>query len=443
MRVGLGFLAVILAFQPLLMGGAAAFAPVSPQDEGQLNRFAPQDSVFLADSLSASDTLALSFRPVRTGAPFLADLRQQSPMQPNETLRAIWVVRDALTSRAEIDRMVDFAIATRMHLVFAQVRGRGDAYYHSSLVPINDRLEVPLDQFDPLRYLLYRCHAAGIAVHAWVNCFYVWSSEDQDPPAQHVVKTNPEWLLHDRDGNRMDVFGIGEWLQRGDTEGYYIDPAYPEVRRHLADVIRELVTTYDVDGVHLDYVRYPNNDVGYSPAMRAEVITRFGVDPATPPFAAARNLGPAAAAWVDSVVVARRLSNVDSTVAAIRDAIGDLPLSAAGVPDPEVAARHKGQDWRGWIYRGWLDFVVPMAYNDRPRDIRRRLRYLENAVGSDRWLMGVAVYGGREVYAQGNINEVRRIGTGGVALFSYNVMAEGRFAAKFVNEAFFGSAGDN
>src|SRR5256886_4878012 len=85
--------------------------------------------------------------------------------------------------------------ATRgIHDVVVQVRGRGDAYYTSSLEPRSESLT---GEFDPLAHLVRAGAAVGVRVHAWGNVFFVWSRPAGALPKapEHLVRRHPEWLL--------------------------------------------------------------------------------------------------------------------------------------------------------------------------------------------------------------------------------------------------------
>ena len=81
--------------------------------------------------------------------------------------RCLWVVRNTMTSEQAIDEMIEFADENGFNNLLVQVRGRGDAYYRSQLVPRSALLLDPF--FDPLAYIIDRAHAKGLNVHAWVN----------------------------------------------------------------------------------------------------------------------------------------------------------------------------------------------------------------------------------------------------------------------------------
>ena len=79
--------------------------------------------------------------------------------------RGLWVVRDALTDKGQIDRAIEVARDLGIDFLLLQVNGRGEAYYESKLFPKAKLAE----DFDPLAYAIAQSRRAGLEVHAWVN----------------------------------------------------------------------------------------------------------------------------------------------------------------------------------------------------------------------------------------------------------------------------------
>src|SRR5438045_7242526 len=84
-------------------------------------------------------------------------------------MRGLWVVRTGLLTPEAVDRVVDAAARAGFNALFVQVRGRGDAFYTSRLVPRSELLRGQPARFDPLGRLLLRARQRGLQVHAWVN----------------------------------------------------------------------------------------------------------------------------------------------------------------------------------------------------------------------------------------------------------------------------------
>jgi hypothetical protein len=395
-------------------------------------------TVFSREPLPADSAWAAE-SPEDSSRPYLVRLLERSPVRPAGEIRALWVVRDALTSRARIDRLVDFAARGRFHLLFAQVRGRGDAYYRSSLEPEGAGLERPVTEFDPFGYLLLRAHEAGIAVHAWVNVFYVWSNPHTPPPPGHIVDSHPDWLITGPDGVRVDAHPVDAWSERS-VEGYFVAPDHLEARAFTVAVIKEITTNYSVDGIHLDYIRYPGAGFGYRGRDRADFMLLWGVDPlalATRRGPLLETAGGGALAFLDSLVLDQRVAAVDSLVLAVDGVIGKLPLSAAVFPDPQAARVDKGQDWVKWAQLGYLDFVVPMAYTYRPNELKIRMQFIRNLIGREKLLAGLPLFNERVNHLKTSIQRLRQADVLGFTLFSYNVMEDSRFAVQFLYENLF------
>lgn len=370
-------------------------------------------------------------------APYLTRLRENTEILPDNEVRALWVVRDAITTPESINRLVDFAVQTRFHILFVQVRGRGDTYYQSTLDPPSPALKAPLADFDPLRYILALAHRNHIEVHAWLNVYYVWSDTRNAPPPGHLVLRHPEWILSDAKGVRMDHVPASKWKVQG-IEGDFLSPGIPEFRRHMANVVRELVRSYDIDGIHLDYIRYPNKAYSFDPASRSRFLLKYGVDPVeltNNRSAVQKMLGAHTLASLDSVYSEDRTQQVDSMVVAIRQAAGTKSISAAVVADPAYARNDKGQDWPTWVQQKWVDFVVPMAYSMPPLEVEARARIYNRLVGVEHVLIGLGVYDGRDEFLAESVNLLRQVPVAGYAIFSYNALVDNVEAASLIETA--------
>jgi uncharacterized lipoprotein YddW (UPF0748 family) len=391
--------------------------------------------------------LALVFvlaQPVFGADSYLESFLQRTTILPKQEIRAAWVVRYSLDSKEDVDRVVDYAIRARFHLLFVQVRGRADAYYRSTLEPEGLTLRRPIAEFDPFEYLLQRCHEAGIAVHAWVNVFLVWSDGGKAPPAGHIVTEHPEWLVTSVSGTRMDQRPVGEWIAEGQT-GYFVSPSEPGVREHTTHVIQEIAERYPVDGIHLDYVRYPGPQFDFGATERTAFELRYGVDPLSvvgpgryEPAEPDRWIAeePGTPDLLDSLRVEWRAAQVESLVVAVRKAIGDIPLSAAVLPEYDRARADAGQDWARWVQKGLVDFVVPMAYTYEPDELVRLVEKIRRVTGLERILMGLPVFDGREHYLGYSVSLLRREGVVGYSLFSANELEKEPFSIPFIERVF-------
>lgn len=183
----------------------------------------------------------------------------ESTKSDKDELRGIWVSTilnldypsaagisvDAL--KAEATEILDNCVEMGFNAIFLQVRPSGDAFYKSSLFPWSEYLtgtqgKAPAGDFDPLKYWVEQAHARGLQLHAWVNPFRV-SRKSHDLAAlaaSNYARKNPGWVVKHTDGNM------------------YYDPGIPAVRSLVIDGVTEIVTNYDVDGIHFDDYFYPD-----------------------------------------------------------------------------------------------------------------------------------------------------------------------------------------
>ena len=164
-------------------------------------------------------------------------------------IRAIWVTRFDYKTPEQVATVMRNVADAGFNTVLFQVRGDGVAEYASRVEPWSERWGHAHPGYDPLAVAVEEAHERGLALHAWVNVMPAWRG--LDPPTHPDVPWNkhPEWRWYDRWGNCQPL-----------NRGFYVglNPCLPAVRRHLVSVVEELVGRYEVDGVHLDYIRFPN-----------------------------------------------------------------------------------------------------------------------------------------------------------------------------------------
>ncbi len=316
-------------------------------------------------------------------------------------MRGLWVVRTGLVSPEAVDRAVDDAARAGFNALFAQVRGRCDAFYPSALSPRGALLAGQPAAFDPLARLVRRARVRGLQVHAWINVL-LCAPLGQALPEGHVLRRHPGFAM------------MARTSAPAEAEGHYLSPSAPGVPEHLEAVVRELVRGYAVDGLHLDYIRYPGPDFDYSSAAiegfarHRQAAGETPVPPALAPHAwAAYRRGAVTA-------LASRLAR------AAREERPGIVVSAAVVPDEAQAVHHKYQDWPAWIEGGIVDAVSPMAYSADVRVFRRQLEAVVARTGRQGvvWA-GVGAYRLSLAGMAGHVREARAAGASGVLLFSH------------------------
>jgi len=371
-----------------------------------------------------------SSRPIFLWAAAVLLLGAAGSARGEEETRALWVVRYSLTSIGSVDRVVEMADQMNMNTLLVQVRGRGDAYYPSEIAPRAEELEAMPRDYDPFTRLIERAHAQGLEVQAWINCYLVWSAGRPPSSQLHVVNAHPDWIAVRSDGRKL-VEMVPEEFQEERVEGMYLAPGNPEVRRHLRDVVREIVTHYHVDGIHLDYVRNPEPDVGYDAGTRTAFMREFGIDPAS--FASSPDSSLLARVGEDGIadLRARWMQwQRDQVTAFVRDVRNDLDLinpklklTAAVIADQTAALNRYLQDWPRWLREGLLDAAIPMAYSPNTVTVVRQLAAARSIPTEHHLYAGIAIYNESAREAADKIRRARGLGFDGVALFSYDAVA--------------------
>jgi uncharacterized lipoprotein YddW (UPF0748 family) len=382
---------------------------------------------------------------IAAGTPFRAEAPEQT--------RALWVTRTTLTSADSIRQMVLAANAGGFNTLLVQVRGRGDAYYNGTLEPRAAELAGKPD-FDPLATVLEQAHAAGLKVHAWVAVNLVSSSVTLPASRDHVIYRAPEWLMVPRElaaeMKKVDLRSpaylgqLARWTRAHNTqvEGLYTSPLHPAAQDHTAAVIGEIAAKYAVDGIHLDYVRFPNEDFDYSPSALAafkqaivpdltarqkqDAAAREALDPLAYP-----NLFPSQ--WND-FRRSRLTTLVTKIRAAVKQARPGAILSAAVVPDAQVAFDSRLQDWRGWLEHSLLDVIAPMAYTTEADTFQKQIAAARAYAGSRPVWAGIGAYQLSPAQTLQHIAAANKLGVAGVILFSYESIAAPPNGAGSVSE---------
>lgn len=394
------------------------------------------DTPVAADtSAAAEDSIEAVFDSLaaRHGAP--ADSAAHAPRAPGSTAAArdsardvdyLWVVRTALVDPAGIPKVIERAKAMHVRGLLVQVVGRGDAWYRSDLLPYPEPLRDP--GRDPLGELLPLAHAAGLEVHAWMNCCLVWSGAGPPRDPRHVINAHPEWVARMADGRPMTRLSP-QARERLMVEGVFLSPGNPGVRHWIANIAREIVTRYPVDGIQLDYIRQPGIPIGFDPTTRARFALEHGADPdpALPgqPF---YRLPPAERASMDSAWSAFQKEQVTAIVREVRDTLAavrpGIALSAAVLADTLTAQNRNRQAWSAWLRDGLLDRAYAMCYAPQVQTVVTQLAAMSEQVGTARLVPGIAIYNTSPATAAAKIKAARALGFPAIALYSYDSLWE-------------------
>lgn len=338
--------------------------------------------------------------------------------------RGFWVPRWDIQTAASIDVAVTAARLLGMNLLLIQVAGEGEAYYRSDLLP---RPLAVAQDFDPLAYAIEKGHAAGIEIHAWINVYASGTLAGRPPNPAHPLNQHPEWVTSDRFSRTLWDPAARRSKAADALPGMMWDPGVPAVRDFTVRVVRELLDRYDVDGIHLDYIRYPSVDYGYHPTSRTRFWAVSGFDPLefeSDPAGFRRKHGKALYDRLHVQWREWRRDEVTTLVRELYDAVRAakpwVRVSAAVFADESIALNDKLQDWPRWLELGLVDFVVPMAYATRSSTVSRWLSQVVQAAADRQVHAGIGAYllaNNFDEFAR-QIDAARRAGADGIILFS-------------------------
>jgi len=414
---------------PLLLGvgdvrGLALTADGAPVD--------PAQATWTSDDPDVATVDAGAVRGVALGATTLhASYGGATAEIPAEVARlearGIWVTRWTVAGTggaSGVGALIDAIADAGFNQVFFQVRGTFDALYGSSLEPWSSTLDgLGVDPgWDPLAAAVERAHARGIELHAYINSFPFWSGTS--PPAhttpEHRYNVNPEWLVADEDGEPMAL----------NSSYVFASPGNPAVRDWVASVAEDIAIAYDVDGVHLDYIRYPGTQYSHDAASEAAFDDARASDPSL--------------TWTQF-----QRDNVTATVGAVSERVWAIRPSlkvtcsvwgvyhnAWGWSSVSQGLDDYAQDSGAFLEDGVADAIVPMMYWPLTDPEGQRLDWKTLAVDhqSRAAAAGRQVYGGycvaSDTCPDNDIGEIvaeievgREIGLAGTSAFDYSLLA--------------------
>lgn len=273
--------------------------------------------------------------------------------------RAVWVAtvanidwpsRPGLSAeqqKKELVALFDTCKELNLNCVIFQVRPMCDALYESTLEPWSGYLTGTPGKspgYDPLALAVELAHARKIELHVWLNPYRAWHPSAQgEVPSNHLVKAKPE-------------------IAKKYGKHYWLNPTHPETRRHTIAVVKDIVSRYDIDGVHMDDYFYPYPELD---DQKREI-----------PF-------PDDDTWADYQKTGGKLPRDDWRRDAVNQFVKSLNdethkmkpwvkvgISPFGIWRPGHPSTIKGfdqyaklyADAKLWLNEGWIDYWTPQLY---------------------------------------------------------------------------------
>ena len=323
------------------------------------------DDIVISSYLASSEQL---LTPVSQPYPVLSPLLEDPiflPIVKNSRMveaRALWITRWDYASSSDVQTLVENAAEAGFNMLLFQVRGAADAFYTPGLEPWSALLSGTLGQnpgWDPLQTAIEAAHAHNVELHAYINVYPVWLGSSA--PLSNTVPQHLFWTLSHRhswdDWRAWTAVGEGgEPTPMLLSSGYlWPTPALSDVATHVVAVASDLISRYDVDGLHLDLVRYPGRSYSYDPFSTTGYAATLA------------DSGPMSYDDWQRRQVTLLVNGVYSQVLAIRPG---LRLSAAVWPvyqDYWGWGYQEGysdyyQDSQDWVLGGTIDAIMPMIY---------------------------------------------------------------------------------
>ena len=278
--------------------------------------------------------------------------------------RAFWAdaFGEGINDQSEIDSLVAATKAAHANAIVAQVVRRGDCFCLRSGLPVNESIAAG---FDPLQALIDTAHGQGVEVHAWVIANAMWNSTTPPKDPNHIFN------LHGPGASGRD-----NWVMtRSDgapklNDDWMLDPGHPDAAAWVVNAATSIVRNYNVDGINLDRIRYPDGNLGslvpswgYNPTAVARFRAETGRGD-TP-----SNTDPQWTQWRRDQVtgIVRRIylesTAFRSSIRVSADVItyGYGPQTTGSWENTRAFAEQL-QDWRGWLREGILDTAMLMNY---------------------------------------------------------------------------------
>ena len=339
-------------------------------------------------------------------------------------VKGIWL-RPTNTTESGIISTLDYLKKTGINNVFLETFYHGYTIFPSATMKSYGFTEQnpAFTGIDPLKIWLSEAHKRGIKIHIWFESFYTGNKPLTETS---ILTVKPEW-------SNVNFRGIDKPLpvaSVSEHNGYFLDPANPDVQIFLTSLITEIIKTYHPDGINLDYIRYPQSvasnyssyttsNWGYTQYARDEFKLIYGEDPANLIYGSK---------MFDNWSNYRR-DKITMFIASVSKICRDnkTTLTAVVFPNRGKALETKQQDWVTWSNYNYIDAFTPLFLTCDPKSIKAMIFDMMKEMSPKTKLYAglfVTFMGGSEEDLIRQIHETRKLNLGGVILFDYAHLQE-------------------
>lgn len=342
------------------------------------------------------------------------------PYDSNE-LKGVWI-RPTYFSKKEIEEVLDSLDNAGINNVFIETYYHGKTIFPSKTMEKYGFIKQYEDYvgFDPLKTWINEAHKRNIKVHIWFQTFYVGNKPPETHP-EYILAQRPDWANYQKKNaySQTIPYSVSE------HNGYFIDPANPEVQAFLYELLCEIVHRYQPDGINLDYIRYPqslaksypNYDMsnwGYTNYARSEFKSLYGIDP--------MEIKPYDSLW--SYWQYYRCGKISNFVRKVSNLCraNKIELTTVIFPNKNNAIDTKMQDWKNWSVNNFVDGFTPLFLTcDDKTAINLMEEVLRNKSASTRLYAGLFVtfMNGSTSDLVKQIHASRKYSLNGLIIFDY------------------------
>lgn len=336
-------------------------------------------------------------------------------------LRGVWI-RPTFKTQEEICKALDSLSQAGINTIFIETYYHGMTIFPSDTMASRGFFKVNPDyeNFDALDFWMHEAHKRNIKVHIWFETFYIGNKNPASNP-KNIISINPSWAnvtKRDYEQNRPTP-SVAE------HNGYFLDPANPEVQNFLLELLCEIIQKYKPDGINLDYIRYPQSissqyagsdmsSWGYTNFARNDYKSIYGVDPVE-----LTQFEPLWESWNEYrrgkvTEFVRRASRICRS--------NNVNLTAVIFPNRQAALDMKQQDWKRWSVNNYIDGFTPLFLTCDPATASGLMKeVLNNKMPQTKLYAGLFItfMNGAESDLIKQINVMRDLSLDGFSIFDY------------------------
>ncbi len=325
--------------------------------------------------------------------------------------RSVWY-RSTVKSDEDVLAVIEKCVEYNINAIYLETWYNGKTVGMTNN-PLIQHYTAQHGDYDALEGFVRIGHEHGIQIHAWVENFFIGTTSQKESDPQHISNHNDSWILLDKDGK-------GYYVSAEYGNFVFLNPQNRECRDLVLSVYRELLENYDIDGIHLDYIRYPEHngdaDFGYNADTIKDFQEKYG-HKGNP-----KNYTAGTQQYRDWIAYRREV--ITSFVKEVNDLVKEVSpevwITAACYPSLTDAPNNIYQHTSEWVKLGYIDQVFSMTYSNGTEYVASNAASFINAC-KDKALYstGLTLFSGNsgeELLSQ--INAVRDVGATGQALFS-------------------------